>query len=217
VPLPSLVGGVLTLALWVASLFTHGGAAVAGPAWLAAGAVVYLLSRRAGGASLLGRATPPVPDLVAGDAGGAQRILVPMKLADVGEEVLATALRLAEERGATVRVLHVVKVPMALPLDHVPGEEEERAREAIDEARELAAELGVEVIPRVMRARSLSEAIIDEAEASGTDLIVMGSASRWRGQRRFFSPTVDEVLRRARCEVMVVTYPPGVLEDEDAS
>ncbi len=218
VPLPSLVGGVLTLALWVASLFTHGGAAVVGPVWLAVGGVVYLLSRRAGGETLLGRATPPVPDLVsAGDAGGAQRILVPLKLADVGEEVLATALRLAEDRGATVRVLHVVKVPMALPLDHVPGEEEDRAREAIDEAREIAAELGVEVIPRVMRARSLSEAILDEAEASGTDLIVMGSAARWRGQKRFFSPTVDEVLRRAPCEVMVVTYPPGVLDEEDAS
>lgn len=218
VPLPSLVGGVLTLALWIVSLFTHGAAAVVGPAWLAVGAVVYLVSRRAGGESLLGRATPAVPDLVAaGDEGGAQRILVPLKLADIGEEVLATALRLAEDRGAAVRVLHVVKVPMALPLDHVPGEEEERAREAIEEARELAAELGVEIIPRVMRARSLSEAIVDEAEASGTDLIVMGSAARWRGHRRFFSPTVDEVLRRARCEVMVVTYPEGVLEDEDAS
>ena len=42
----------------------------------------------------------------------------------------------------------------------------------------------------------------------------MGSAPRWRTQTRFFSPTVDEVLRTAPCEVMVVTYPEGVLEDE---
>ena len=39
---------------------------------------------------------------------------------------------------------------------------------------------------------------------------------RWRSQKRFFSPTVDEVLRGAPCEVMVVAYPQGVLEEEAA-
>ena len=42
----------------------------------------------------------------------------------------------------------------------------------------------------------------------------MGSAPRWRRQSRFFSPTVDLVLRKAPCEVMVVAYPQGVLEEE---
>ena len=52
---------------------------------------------------------------------------------------------------------------------------------------------------------------------TGADLILLGSAPRWRRQSRFFSPTVDEVLRAARCEVMVVTYPEGVLEGADES
>ena len=42
---------------------------------------------------------------------------------------------------------------------------------------------------------------------------MMGSSPRWRSQSRFFSPLVDEVLRSASCEVMVVTYPEGVLEE----
>ena len=33
------------------------------------------------------------------------------------------------------------------------------------------------------------------------DLIVLGSSPRWRRQSRFFSPTVDHVLRNAPCEV----------------
>ncbi len=41
----------------------------------------------------------------------------------------------------------------------------------------------------------------------------MGSSPRWRRQSRFFSPTVDYVLRKAPCEVMVVVYPRGVLDD----
>ena len=48
----------------------------------------------------------------------------------------------------------------------------------------------------------------------GGDLIILGSAPRWRRQSRFFSPTVDYVLRKASCEVMVIAYPQGVLEDE---
>ncbi len=121
IPLPCVLGAILTFALWVASLFTHGGASVAGPLWLAIGAVVYLLSRRAGGETILGRATPPVADLVPSSDEDTRRILVPLKPGDIGEEILATAIRLAEERGAEVRVVHVLRVPLSLPLDSPLG------------------------------------------------------------------------------------------------
>jgi basic amino acid/polyamine antiporter, APA family len=215
VPIPSVIGAVLTAALWVAALFTHEAARIAGPIWLAIGVGVYLMSRRAAGESLLGRATPAVPDLVPGAEFGAQRILVPLKLSEIGQEVLATALRLAEEGGAQVYVVNVIKVPMSLPLDAPDLEGEEEGRAALEEAREIAEDLGVEVVARVVRARSLAQAVLDEAEAVNADLIVLGSAPRWRRQSRFFSPTVDEVLRRAPIEVMVVTYPEGVLADEE--
>lgn len=215
IPLPSVIGAVLTVALWVAILFTHTAVRVVGPLWLAAGVVVYLVSRRAGRETLLGRATPASPDLVPDPEDDARRILVPLKLSEIGQEVLATALRLAEDRGAEVRVLHVIKVPMSMPLDGDTGEQETRALEAVEEAREIAEEHGVEVVAAVHRARSRSEEIIAEARRTGADLIVLGSSARWRSQSRFFSPTVDEVLRRAPCEVMVVTYPEGVLEETE--
>ena len=43
---------------------------------------------------------------------------------------------------------------------------------------------------------------------------MLGSAPRWRRQSRFFSPTVDYVLRKAPCEVLVVAFPQGVLEED---
>ena len=66
-----------------------------------------------------------------------------------------------------------------------------------------------------MRSRAIGEAIVDLAVERSADLIVMGSSPRWRRQSRFFSPTVDYVLRQAPCEVMVIAYPQGVLEDEE--
>ena len=56
-----------------------------------------------------------------------------------------------------------------------------------------------------------------EAEEIGADLVMMGSSPRWRSQSRFFSPLVDEVLRAAPCEVMVVTYPEGVLAEAEGA
>jgi nucleotide-binding universal stress UspA family protein len=106
---------------------------------------------------------------------------------------------------------------MSLPLDARLDEEETRAEDAIADAREIAEEHGVEVQARIVRARALSEAIVEDAERHGADLIVLGSAARWRRGSRLLSPTVNEVLRRAACEVMVVTYPEGVLEEDEGA
>ena len=94
------------------------------------------------------------------------------------------------------------------------GDEDERAAASLAEAQLLGADHGVEVAGETVRARSIGEAIVTEAERSGADLIVLGSAPRWRRQSRFFSPTVEYVLRKAPCEVLVVAFPEGVMEED---
>ena len=56
-PLPSLVGGAATTAIFVVAMVTHIGARYGGPVWLAAGVVVYLVVRRKQGATV--EARPP--------------------------------------------------------------------------------------------------------------------------------------------------------------
>jgi nucleotide-binding universal stress UspA family protein len=147
--------------------------------------------------------------------GAFERILVPMKIGLIGEEVLGTAIKLAAEHGSVITALHVVRVPLDKPLDAKVADAEERAEASLAEAKLLAAELGVTVDGILVRARAIGEAIVDVAAEHNADLIVMGSSPRWRRQSRFFSPTVDHVLRHARCEVMVIAYPQGVLEEEE--
>src|SRR6185437_1454161 len=142
------------------------------------------------------------------------RILVPMKLGLIGEEMVATAVKLAQERGAKIEALHVIRVPLDRPLDEEAGDEDERAAASLAEAQLLGADYGVEVEGETVRARSIGEAIVKEAERSGADLIVLGSAPRWRRQSRFFSPTVEYVLRKAPCEVLVVAFPEGSTDED---
>ncbi len=214
VPVAALVGIPLVAALWVVSLTTHQAARIGGPAWLLLGAVLYVSARLRRGAGLLERVEAPVPDLVPAVEGQYERILVPVKLGPIGEEMLATAIRLAEERGGRIHALHVIRVPLDLPLDAELLEDEERASAALIDAKLLAAEHGVAIELATVRSRAIGEAIVEEAKKVGADLIVLGSSARWRRQSRFFSPTVDHVLRHAPCEVMVLAYPQGVLEEE---
>ena len=52
VPVAALVGIPLTFALWVVSFATHDAARIGGPAWLALGAVLYVVARVRRGAGL---------------------------------------------------------------------------------------------------------------------------------------------------------------------
>ena len=133
VPVPSLVGAVLTFAVWIDSMATHAGARYAGPAWLAVGLVVYIVVRKRRGEGLF------EPVLSADEHRGLaeaefSKILVPMKLGEIGEEMIATAVKLAQDRGASVEALHVIRVPLELPLDAELVDEEERAEASIAEA-----------------------------------------------------------------------------------
>jgi APA family basic amino acid/polyamine antiporter len=211
-PLPSLVGAAATTAIFVVAMVTHIGARYGGPVWLAAGVVVYLVVRRKQGAGLLEHVLPADEHVLPPQA-EFTRILVPMKLGEIGEEMVATAVKLAQDKNATVEALFVIKVPLDQPLDAPLNELEEQAAASLAEAAALGADHGVQVVGRTVRARAIGDAIVEAAEASGADLIVLGSAPRWRRQSRFFSPTVDHVLRKASAEVLIVAFPQGVLED----
>ncbi|HEY2354804.1 MAG TPA: universal stress protein [Gaiellaceae bacterium] len=212
IPIPTIIGALATAAIFVAAMVTHIGARYAGPAWLAAGTIVFFVVRRRSGTGILEHVEAAAERELPPEA-AFSKILVPMKLGEIGEEMIATAVKLAQERGASVIAIHIIRVPLDQPLDAELVDEEERAAASLSEAAVLGDDLGVKVEVRSIRARSIGEAIVQAAEESGADLIVLGSSPRWRRQSRFFSPTVDYVLRKAPAEVLVVAFPQGVLEE----
>ena len=211
VPLAALIGAPLTGAIFVLAMVTHEGARYAGPAWLAIGLVVYAGTRVRERKGML-EDVDPRPALPVGAS--FRRILVPMKLGDIGEEMVATAVALAKESGATIEAITVVQVPRERELGApLPQDVADEADASVAEARALGEENGVDVHAEAVQARSIGHAIVDEAANRSADLIVLGSSPRWRRQSRFFSPTVDHVLRHAPCEVLVVAFPEGVFDE----
>ena len=170
IPLPSIFGALCTAAIFVIAMVTHAGARYGGPAWLARG------PRRLRARAPRPRRGPDAARRVRRRAGAPaeaafSRILVPMKLGEIGEEMVATAVRLAQDDGATVEALYVIKVPLDMPLDAEMFDAEEQAAASLAEARALGADNGVEVNGRTVRARSIGDAIVDggRRERGGPD------------------------------------------------
>lgn len=216
IPLPAIIGAIGTASVFVIALATHPAARYAGPVWLAIGLVVFVGVRIAHGEGLMEKVI--APDERPGEAPVTfKQILVPMKLGIIGEEMLATAIKLASDHDAEVHALHVIRVPLDLALDASLQEEDGRAEASLAEAKLLGAEHAVTVEGTIIRARAIGAAIVERANELGADLIVLGSAPRWRRQSRFFSPTVDYVLRKAPCEVLIVAFPQTVMDEELAA
>ena len=139
-----------------------------------------------------------------------------MKLGDIGEEMVATAIALAKEREATSRPSSscACRAHSRSTAPGLPPDVQARADASLAEARALGEDNGIEIVTKIVSARDIGHAIVEEAREGGADLIVMGSSPRWRRQSRFFSPTVDHILRNAPCEVLVVAFPDGRLRGD---
>ncbi len=216
IPLPAIVGAIGTGSVFVIALATHPAARYAGPVWLAIGLVVFVGVRIAHGEGLMERVSA-LDERPSASQLAFTQILVPMKLGIIGEEMLATAIKLASDPDAQVHALHVIRVPLELPLDAPLEDEDERAEASLVEAKLLGAEHAVAVEGTIVRARAIGAAIVERALELDADLVVLGSAPRWRRQSRFFSPTVDYVLRKAPCEVLIVAFPQTVMDEELAA
>ena len=107
----------------------------------------------------------------------------------------------------------VIRVPLDLALDAELIDREEQAAASLAEARLLGDENGVRVEPVSVRARSIGQAIVEQAVERGRRSDRARLVAALAAPVAFFSPTVDYVLRNAPCEVLVVAFPQGVLED----
>jgi nucleotide-binding universal stress UspA family protein len=131
-------------------------------------------------------------------------IVVPVTRTAESEEAIVAAARLAVERRGTIVLVHVLEVPMELPIDAPMLEYEMRADELLDSAQALVEEYGVRGISRLVRARSAGPAIVEEALRRNAELIVVGAPrGRLRASGQLFGRTADYVLKNSPMRVLL--------------
>ena len=225
VPIPAVLGALLSFAGWIAVLALHQDARYVGLGWLLAGLLLYVIYRKSESKPLLKRVTIPERALrheaLEPDFGS---ILVPIFGSRLDDDIVQTAGRLAAEDrdgpgpdGAVIEAVWIFELPLALPLDApLPEAQMEKARVALARAKAVGEEYGgVTVATTVIRARRSGQAIVSEATKRGVEAIVLAAEepSRIRGGGLFggsggpldnyLGEISKYVIRKAPCRVII--------------
>jgi APA family basic amino acid/polyamine antiporter len=231
VPVPALVGLLLTGAGLASLVVLHGAALWAGGAWMIFGLVSYYVYRRGFEGLPLGtRVSVPGQALLKHEPDvELDSVLVPvLGTGKLDDDIVSTACRLAESNPLAgqshprLELFYVIDLPLTVPLEGpIPADRVALAERTLARAMEIAAEYpGVEAVSSYVLARSVGEAIVDEANSREVEAIIVGGEppTRIRGGALLggarglkpaeVGPVTEYVLRHASCRVLL-TAPPG--------
>jgi APA family basic amino acid/polyamine antiporter len=231
-PLPALVGGVVSALAFVSVLIYHDTARWVGLGWMTFGLLFYVVYRKGfEGTTLTKRVTvsekaltKQVPEVAF------RNILVPVFGTKLDDDIVSTAGRLAAaeqeeaesgEEETRLDLVYVIEVPLTLPLDaELPAEIEEGAQRALKRASDVAEEYeDVNVSAEVVRARGIGAGIVESARRFNSEAIVVGGEppTKIKGGAKLggigaakpaeIGAATEYVLKKAPCRVLL-TAPP---------
>jgi basic amino acid/polyamine antiporter, APA family len=204
-PVFAIFGGLATGVSFLVIVVQNATTRWVGIGWLVAGLVGYALYRRFSvQVSVLETVKAP-PALGPALALEYRNVLVPVIAGQPSDAAMDLACRLTAERRARIVALNVLEVPLDRALTDRSRESESAANAELDEAAAIGDSYGVRVLTRLERAHAAGPAIVAEADARNSEIIVLGSPRRalTAGQSAVFGKTVDYVLKHARCRVLV--------------
>jgi APA family basic amino acid/polyamine antiporter len=237
-PVPAVLGALVSAAGWVAVMVVHEPARYVGLGWMTAGLALYVIYRRADETSLLRRVTV-APEVLRAEPAQERdyaSVLVPLFGTALDEDIVHTAALLVSGEptdeaaidAATIEAVWIFVIPMSLPLDaRLPEAQIKAARQALSRAKAVGEEYaGVQVATATVRTRRAGYAIVDEARRRGVEAIVLGaeepSAIRGgaslggRGARleNFVGDVTKYVISKANCRVIVTAPAAGEIAAE---
>ena len=207
VPLTAVFGAMGTFAVWCVIVYYQPQSRLVGFAWMGVGLVGYVIYRKSRGYSLTKTVkSPALPSSMQEDVVYDQ-LLVPITGTQVTDEMMVLACQLATERNSSIVGLYVIEVPINLPIDARLTHEHQVAEEVLREAAHAAETFGVSLTPAVVTARSAGRAIVEEAIARRSEVIVLGSQSKRRVGDKVFGKTIEYVLQHLPCEAIINVVP----------
>jgi nucleotide-binding universal stress UspA family protein len=132
------------------------------------------------------------------------RILLPLANPRTAADLVRIGAALMKH-GGTLTALGIVEVPEGMPLSE-GATKARQARRLLQRVLEFAPP-GVELRTVVRIGRRAAEGIVELAAEDEAELIIFGWGGRpggKRGAEAVFSPTIDEVVRDAPCDIAVV-------------
>jgi len=135
------------------------------------------------------------------------RILVPLKEKAQAQELIPTACALAKALEVNIMVIHVVELPLGLPLDLQAKVVDGKGWEILTLAEEVAKGFGQTIATKLIHAREAGVAIVGEARSVRASLILLGYRRKKTLVERLIGTAGEHVLKHAPCRVLVEVIP----------
>jgi len=135
------------------------------------------------------------------------RILIPVANPGTAEELIRLGAAMLDPRAGEISALGIVEVPEGMPLSE-GATRARHARRLLQKVLDYAPN-GTTIHPIVRIGRHAAEGIIEASAEQEADLIIFGWGGKTPAGRdghgpTVFSPTIDEVVRDAPCDIAVV-------------
>ena len=250
-PIPAIVAAVASGLAFASVIAYHDRARWVGGGWMLFGIVGYVIYRRFFEQTSLTRRVSVSPEALTKQVAEVEfrNILVPVFGTELDDDIVGTAGRLAaaeddeqglkipqgfgrrgkERTGASLTVMHVIRVPLSLPEDADLADEEREAERILERAREVGEEYeNVRVQKLDVRGREIGPKIVQVARELGVEAIVMGGEppSKIRGGAIFggvggtkppeVGAATEYVLKKSPCRVLLTAPPASAIEEVEA-
>lgn len=203
IPITAIIGCFATCSVWILIVITKPEGRYLGFAWIGLGILMYFIYRRKKQISATAQLSiqkVKIPEfkplviksIVVATRGGTQ------------SETVSMACEIAKLHGAKITMVHVIEVPPSLPLDAQLAHRILLAKVTLKRAEAIAREFGLDVHLELIRARSVSSALLDLLEERKPDLLVIGSMkTSAEANTKGLGSITEKVLRATGCRVWV--------------
>ncbi|MCH9812132.1 universal stress protein [bacterium] len=174
IPITAIIGALCTFGVWLLVVFTKPYGRVLGFTWIGLGLIMYFAYRRKRRISAFGQVEIEKIKISGLSDIPVKSILIPTR-GHLGSETIQVGCRVAKMFNAKVTVVHVIEVPLTIPLSVPLAKREEYSSQILKKAQAIALDAEVEIELRSLHARSPLKAIKEIADTTEYDLLILGA------------------------------------------
>lgn len=199
VPITAIIGCLATFSVWVLVIVSKPDGRILGFSWVGIGLTMYYYYRSRQKISPFGNVEIEKIKISELKDIEVKNILIPTR-GHLGIETIQVGCMIAKMFDAKVTVVHVIEVPVTIPLTANLGNIENYSSEVLKKAEAIALDVGVEISLRSIHARSPVKVIKDIAESEKMDLVVLGAIVN-----KSIGPLAQNLMRSiTKCRVWVI-------------
>jgi basic amino acid/polyamine antiporter, APA family len=203
IPIPAVVGALASFGVWLLVVITKPEGRYVGIAWIGLGLLMYWLYRRQQNISPMAQVVIEKIKIPEFHPLAIKHILLPLRNSTQTETV-QVACELAKTYKGKITALHVIEVPFSLPLDTSMAHRVDMAGTVLKTAEAIALDEGVELEMMLVRARGISDAIIDVLKHNGYDLLLLESTKDpEKGGRSGMGAILTDLVQKSTCRTWI--------------